>query len=174
MRKTFALEEKVKILYFTFFDLDRKNTLTPADVIQFNNKISIETGCDTFECFQQLSNDKIGVAINATTSKMLFDLTVMSLVGTPFAPIEGFYKFNFLLFSKIYFPDNITAFNVNKNNIQHDVPLMVGVNADESLSFLSFLLTKPLTNHIYEAAVNLIFGDMAAKVLEFYPTSEVL
>ena len=62
---------------------------TPADVIEFNNKISMETGCDTFECFQKLSNDKIAEAINAKTSKMLFDLTVMSLVGTPFAPIEG-------------------------------------------------------------------------------------
>ena len=50
---------------------------------------------------------------------------------------------------------------------------MMGVNADESLSFLSFLLTKPLTNHIYEAAIHLLFGDMAGQVLDTYP-SEVI
>ena len=59
---------------------------------------------------------------------------------------------------------------MNKNNIQHDVPLMMGVNADESLSFLSFLLTKPLNNHIYEAAIHLLFGDMAGQVLDTYPS----
>ena len=47
---------------------------------------------------------------------------------------------------------------------------MMGVNADESLSFLSFLLTKPLTNHIYEAAIHLLFGDMAGQVLDTYPS----
>ena len=62
---------------------------TPADVIDFNNRISAATGCTTFNCFQKLSNDEIASAIETKTNKMLFDLTVMSLVGTPFAPIEG-------------------------------------------------------------------------------------
>jgi len=39
--------------------------------------------------FKKLSNDEIGELIQKNTDPILFDLTVMSLVGTPFGPIEG-------------------------------------------------------------------------------------
>jgi len=40
----------------------------------------------------------------------------------------------------LLFSDNITAFNVNKNQIQNDVPVAIGINADEPVTFLNFLL----------------------------------
>ena len=48
---------------------------------------------ETKKCFQQLSNEKMGELLKENTETLLFDLTVMSLVGTPFGPIEaGFHS----------------------------------------------------------------------------------
>ena len=66
---------------------------TPAQIIDFNNKIADAAGCDTLECFQQLSNEKMGELLKENTETLLFDLTVMSLVGTPFGPIEAGFHF---------------------------------------------------------------------------------
>ena len=97
---------------------------TPAQIIDFNNKIADAAGCETLEewfknykywstywsefenqcrnnedsfetkkCFQRLSNEKMGELLKENTETLLFDLTVMSLVGTPFGPIEaGFHS----------------------------------------------------------------------------------
>ena len=45
------------------------------------------------KCFQQLSNEKMGELLKENTETLLFDLTVMSLVGTPFGPIEAGFHF---------------------------------------------------------------------------------
>lgn len=126
---------------------------TPAQIIDFNNKIADAAGCETLECFQKLSNEKMGELLKENTETLLFDLTVMSLVGTPFGPIE----------------DNITAFNVNKNLFQSDVPILIGINADEPVSFLNFLLKKPMDVHIYHAALDLLFSDKADDIRALYP-----
>ena len=59
--------------------------------------------------------------------------------------------------NKNQYKDNITAFNVNKNLFQSDVPIVIGINADEPVSFLNFLLKKPMDVHIYHAALDLLF-----------------
>ena len=41
----------------------------------------------------QLSNEKMGELLKENTETLLFDLTVMSLVGTPFGPIEAGFHF---------------------------------------------------------------------------------
>ena len=69
------------------------------------------------------SDLKVGEAITKATDPMLFDLTVNSIFGTPFGPIE----------------DNITVFNPNKNSIQQNAPVIIGINADEPVPFLNMI-----------------------------------
>ena len=49
--------------------------------------------CNPKKCFQELSNEKMGELLKENTETLLFDLTVMSLVGTPFGPIEDSFDF---------------------------------------------------------------------------------
>ena len=121
----------------------------------YNHNITVASGCDTLACFQQLSTEQIGAAISAATNPLLFDLTVNSIFGTPFGPIE----------------DNITVFNVNKNSFQQYVPTVIGINADEPISFLNYLLqSRTLSKEIYIAVVGLLFGkELGHELISLYP-----
>lgn len=89
---------------------------------------------------------------------MLFDITVNSIFGTPFGPIE----------------DNITVFNVNKNQFQQHVPTLIGINGAEPVSFLNVIFhSRPLSRIVYQTAMTLLFGqELATELLTLYPPEE--
>ena len=78
------------------------------------------------------------------------DLTVNALFGTPFAPIA----------------DNITAFNPFRNKFQQNIPTMIGINADEPVTFLNTIFeSRPINDQYYVTAAGLLFGENLAQEL---------
>ena len=123
---------------------------TVEDIVAFNSKIINASGCSKLSCFQELTTDEVAQAVSSSTNPYLMDLTVNALFGTPFAPIA----------------DNITAFNPFRNRFQQDIPTMIGINADEPVTFLNMIFeSRPIPDEYYTTAAGLLFGENLAPEL---------
>lgn len=138
-----------------FVDMPLRTNATELSAENVGAKASQSLGCESV-------GDTASCLRSKTPSDLLKALAPdeLGLSGFRYGPIvDG-----------TIIPDKSTAILASGNYNQ--VPLMIGTNKNEFLSFIPGLNIKLDTQADYEAALRLNFGDKASEVAKRYPISE--